>query len=301
MGMNNETWRQHVVSQALLNRFCDPNDDLIGVYDVRYGHQKPSTSKAIGFQKYFVKHEPDEAEKLWRAVEDRIAPAFREIDESPATYSPETSAAVKDLVALHYARSMATRQIHDIALANAERHVRSDTPMLSRLANLKHSGLHLEHAPGIHAEIAEEIITDLRAQLSTGVDFRDALFRFFEITKARLSGYSLMIRPAIGGAEFLLGDCPAVSVARGMNPEVRAPLLDAAMITMPLGPRSIAFVYPDGIAEATVPVDGINAVVINRGQLTQAQERVYHRRSSGLGAWAETNRPPRGHREQAQS
>ncbi|QOT19247.1 DUF4238 domain-containing protein [Paenarthrobacter sp. YJN-5] len=289
---NNPTTRQHVVSQALLNRFASP-DGLISAYDVRWGDTKQKTSKAIGFQENFVKHEPDAAEAIWREVEDRIGPAFTEIDQQPAQLSALTEGAVKDLVALHFARSLATAAGHEQALADTERRVRSDTPTLARLARLKYQGLHLEHAPSILAEIADGIMADVRSEESAGIIFRDDVLRYFGATRTSFTSYSLMVRPVVTGAELLLGDCPAISVSREMaSSSIRSPLFDANLIAMPLGPNHVAFVYPDGIEEPVIPVGPEQALHLNGIQVDQASRQVYSRPGSGLDMMARARRAP---------
>lgn len=292
MGKNARTWRQHVVSQALLNRFRNDGGGLVGFYDLRYGSSGQRSARSLGYESNFVTVDPDLVESTWKEIEDPIAQAFDEIDQAPDVLSQGTVSAVKNFVALHYARSLATSAIHTETLTVAEEQVRADKQMLAHLARIKHHGLHLEHAQDIHHGIAEEIIERVREQESSGQVFRNDLLRIFEVTKACFFGYSLMIRPAIGGAEFMLGDCPAVSVARGMNPMVRAPLFDSSMIVMPMGRWSVAFVYPDGLPEPTVPVRPEDAKYINRGQVAQAKRQVYFSPSSGLGSWAKSYRPP---------
>lgn len=235
---NKETWRQHVVSQALLKRFGDDGGP-VGFYDVRYGKLGEKYAKGLGYEINFVKDSPDETELIWKEVEDPMRRAFDEIDQGPKVLSPETVSAVKNLVALHYARSLATSAIHAASLANVEAKLRADTPRLARLAQLKHPGLRLEHAHSIQQDIATEIMDAVKEQEASEQVFRNDLLRLFDFAKTQLSGHALMVRVATGGVEFVLGDCPAVSVTRGMNPMRRAPLFDASLFLMPLGPRSL--------------------------------------------------------------
>lgn len=292
MVKNNPTTHQHVVSQALLKRFASPAG-LISAYDVRWGVTKQRTSKAIGFQENFVKHKPDATEAIWKEVEDRISPAFAEIDAQTGQLTMPTEETIRDLVALHFARSLATAAGHEQALLDVELQVHSDKPTLARLARLKHKGLHLEHASGIHAEIADGIMADVRAEDSAGVIFRDDVLRYFEVTRTIFTAYSLMLRPVVPGAELLLGDCPAISVSRGMSSSsTRSPLFDANLIAMPLGPGHVAFVYPDGISESVVPVDIEQVLHLNGIQVDQASRQVYSRPESGLDKMARSRRPP---------
>lgn len=292
MVKNNPASRQHVVSQALLNRFASPAG-LINAYDVRWGVTKQLTSKAIGFQEDFVKHEPDATEAIWKEVEDRIAPAFAEIDRNPGHLSSPTEEAVRDLVALHFARSLATSAGHEQALADVEQKVRSDTPTLARLAQLKHRGLHLEHAPSVLADIADGIMAEVRTEESAGVIFREDVLRYFDVTRTNFTSYSLMVRPLDGDAELLLGDCPAISVAHGMaSSSSRSALFDANLIAMPLGPSHVAFVYPDGVSEPVIPVGSEEILHLNGIQVDQAARQVYSRPASGLDQVARSRRAP---------
>lgn len=289
---NNPTTRQHVVSQVLLNRFASPAG-LISAYEVRWGVTKQRTSRAIGYQENFVKHEPDATEAIWKEVEDRTGPALTEVDQQPGQLSAATEEAVRDLVALHFARSLVTAAGHEQALADAEQRVRSNSCALADLAEVKHKGLHLEHASSIHAEIADGIMADVHAEESSGVIFRDDLLRYFQATRISFATYSLMVRPVVAGAELLLGDCPAISVSRGMaSSSTRSPLFQANLIAMPLGPRHVAFVYPDGIEEPVIPVGIERALHLNGIQVDQASRQVYSRPGSDLDKVARARRAP---------
>ena len=50
--------RTELLSQVLLNRFCDSGKDLIGVHDIRYGSMGQRTSRAIGVERNFAKAAP---------------------------------------------------------------------------------------------------------------------------------------------------------------------------------------------------------------------------------------------------
>lgn len=288
---NNPTKRQHVVSQALLNRFAS-SAGLIGAYDVRHGVTKLRTSKAVGFQENFVNHERDATEAIWKEVEDHVSSVFNDIDRQAGQLSEPTVRVVKDLVALHFARSLATSSGHAEALTGVEQALRNDKPRLARLARLKHEGLHLDHAPSVLTDIADEIIAGVRADEATGTIFRDDVVRYYEVTRAHFSAYSLMVRPVVTGTELLLGDCPAVSVSHGMQVSARSPLFEAALIAMPLGPRHVAFVYSHGIDEPVVPVGVEQALHLNGIQVAQAKRQVYFRPESGLNRMAQSYRPP---------
>jgi hypothetical protein len=200
---------------------------------------------------------------------------------------------VKDLVALHFARSLATAAGYEHALADVEGSVRGDIPTLAGLARLKHQGLNLEHAPSILAEIADGIMADVRAEESAGVMFRDDVLGYFEVTRASFAAYSLMVRPVVPRAELLLGDCPAISVSRGMaSSSIRSPLFDANLIAMPLGPSRVAFVYPDGVSEPVTRVGVEQALHLNGIQVDQASRKVYSRPGRGLDNVARARRAP---------
>jgi hypothetical protein len=152
---------------------------------------------------------------------------------------------ITDFIALHFARSLEAQKIHQESLNGVEARTRANKDMQARLANIKY-GLDLSKAPSILDEMAEAVLSPIQSLESQGSLFQEWVERVFQQTRMHLANYSLSIHPAGEGGEYLLGDCPAVGVARGMHPRKRPPLWDAKLLILPLTPRYAVMAYPPG-------------------------------------------------------
>ncbi|MCX6497518.1 MAG: DUF4238 domain-containing protein [Arthrobacter sp.] len=222
-------------------------------------------------------------EELWGKYETPMKPVFNALDNGMPDLLQTKRTEITNFVALHFARSIEVQRIHVESLSRVERQTRANSEMQTRLATAKY-GLDLSKAPSILTEIAEEILAPIRTMEEQGLLFQDWIEGVFERTRQHLSQYSLSIRPATPSREFLLGDCPAVGVAPGMDPRKRPPLLDARILILPLNPRFAAMLYPPGPGDPMFSVDpaGDDVVTpINHGQIAQAHRRVYYRPDNG--------------------
>lgn len=280
------TKRQHYVSQLLLSKFStDPagNNKLLGQIDVVTGKTLPARSpRAIGYEPCFVKYDGDRMERLWGTFETPMQPIFDLLDDSSPELLEPHRTVVTDFIALHFARSLEAKKIHKDSLARIEQQNSANRQLQIRLAAMKY-GLDLSRAPSILKEMADAVMDPIRDLEEQGVAFQEWVEDVFEKTRHLLSGYSLSIRPSTNGAEFLLGDCPAVGVARGMDPRKRPPLLDAQVILLPLSPRFTAMVFPPEGNGPGVTIDESEPDLIdamNNAQIAQAHARVYYRPES---------------------
>ncbi|UKA73518.1 DUF4238 domain-containing protein [Arthrobacter sp. FW306-06-A] len=283
--------RQHVISQVLLRRFADPGTRQVGVYSLASGSIKKSSPKSIGFVPDYVSHQPWAAEKLWQTVESRLTPAFTALDAGHAALAPEHLRAIADCVALHFSRSIQTRQIHEISFANIEQAVREDQHRLKHLALLKH-GLHLD-SPDILESIADEILEEIRLGNGSGELFQNWVEEIFQKTCSYLGSGRVTVHYCDDGVELVLGDSPSFGFRPGMQPTDRLPLYDSAAVLMPLGPRAlVAIDWGSSKLPAAERVQQEHALYINRVQAVQAHDRVYYRPSSGLNSFVRKCRPP---------
>lgn len=283
--------RQHVISQALLKRFADPGNRQVGVYSVTTGSIRQKSPKSIGFVPDYVSHKPWAAERLWQTVENRLTPAFAALDVGPAAVLPEHLNAISDCIALHFSRSIQTRQIHESSFADMEQAVLEDQQKLKYLAFLKH-GLHID-APDILENIANEILQELREGDASGELFQTWLEEVFLKTCSYLENGRVTIYHCDHGVELVLGDSPSIGFRPGMHPTDRIALYDAAAVLMPLGPRALAAIdWGQSDLPHDEPLRQEHALYINRVQAVQAHNRVYFRPTSGLNELVRKFRPP---------
>lgn len=281
--------RQHYVSQVLLGRFSkDPalKNGEVGQSDVVNGRELPVRAPgSIGFEPYFIKYDGDRMEALWGTVETPMRAAFEALSDGTPELLESKQAQIRDFIALHFARSLEAQKIHQESLKGVEARTRANKELQERLANINYR-LDLSKAPSILDEMAEAVLSPIQSLESQGSLFQEWVESVFQQTRQHLATYSLSIRPAGEEGEYLLGDCPAVGVAPGMDPRKRPPLLDAKMLILPLTPGYAVMAYPPGPGDPLFSVDPVEQGIltaINHGQIAQAHRRVYYRPGSGHG------------------
>ena len=286
--------RQHYVSQVLLKQFSgvangDEGICQIEVVDGRIIDPKPS--KSMGFEWHMFKHKGEWMEKLWQEVEGPMGEVSSIlVNGRPEDVEPH-KLAVTDFIALHFARSLETKRIHRDSYETMERQTRANREMQLKLATLRYPMLNLELAPSMLDSMSEAVLEPIQNQEAMGLPFQEFVESAFARTRQQLSNYSLSIRPALSGTEYLLGDCPAVGIARGMNPRRRPPLFEAKALIMPLSMHFAAFAYPRGAEDpdfSVDPTDREEVLAINHGQIAQSHKRVFYRPGSGHQATVRT-------------
>lgn len=256
----------------------------VGQVDVSSGRVFPARPPgSVGFEHHFVKFVGDRMESLWATVENPMTDVFvallRGQPESLRAMRPQ----VNDFVALHFARSLEAQRIHADTLAEVEARTRANIDLQTRLAELKY-GLDLKRAPSILQEMAYAVLDPIQALEERGEPFQQWIEDVFQKTRTYLTNFSLSIRPATIGTEYLLGDCPAIGIAPGMDPRRRPPLLDAKALILPLTPRYAAMAYPAERGDPRFSVDVADhdfVKAVNRGQIALAHKRVFYRLGSG--------------------
>lgn len=284
---NPKSIRQHYVSRVLLGRFSkDPTlkNGLVGQFDIVNGTELPArTPGAIGFERYFVKYDGDRMEALWGTMETPMRSAFDALLAGRPEMLETKKTQIMDFIALHFARSLEAQRIHQESISEVEARTQANKDMQARLAKIKY-GFDLSKAPSILDEISEEVLWPIQKLENQGSLFQEWVESVFQRTRQHLADYSLSVRPAEEGGEYLLGDCPAVGVAPGMDPRKRPPLFDAKAIILPLTPNYAVMAYPPGPGDpafsVNLPEPGILRA-INHGQIAQAHRRVYYRPDSG--------------------
>ncbi|MDQ0242002.1 DUF4238 domain-containing protein [Arthrobacter bambusae] len=286
--------RQHYVSQVLLKQFSGVTNGEEGICQIEVVDGRtidPKPSKSMGFEWHMFKHKGEWMEKLWQEVEGPMG----HVNSILANGRPEDvephKIAVTDFIALHFARSLETKRIHRDSYEKMERQTRANREMQLKLAAIRYPMLDLALAPSVLDSMSEAVLEPIQAQEAMGSPFQEFVESAFARTRQQLSNYSLSIRPALSGTEYLLGDCPAVGVARGMNPRRRPPLFEAKALIMPLSTQFVAFVYPRDSEDpdfSVDPTDREEVLAINQGQIAQAHKRVFYRPGSGHQMTART-------------
>lgn len=237
------TAKQHVVSVVLLKRFA-ASDGMLLVEDIRYPHATPKrrSPRSVGYVPNYVQARADEAEALWKTVEDRLHDAFVELDHGLEVPSgSQTEKAVVDCVALHWARSKVVREhadgLRESAILESRAALRAE-PATLRGAFYSRYGL---HAAG--SEALEHMNDYLHGSLVVNQPdfFAGQVMHHFRWAQELLSGRHLQLGDCPRGApDLILSDAPVITVAEGrtgLNPQGGIALGDATGVAMPLGPR----------------------------------------------------------------
>jgi Protein of unknown function (DUF4238) len=271
---------QHVISQVVLRRFAGrvPSDGRqLAYFDLATGQVTLADSEDVGYVENFVPVDSQATEDLWQTVEGRLRPAIKAALAGNAFGNPVHFNTLRQAVALHYIRNPQTLIVHNQSYADALQSA------IDRMAKTPHAAYAFEQKYGIAAagpealRLGAEAIHDRLIKLhDEGGLFRLSVQRLFEKVCDRFDAKGVQIlTPASQGAEFLLGDLPAITINRASGeagPGV--PIDQADGIVMPLTPRLLVCVgLPDGTR--SIPDDEVD--FYNALQVRLAREYLIHR------------------------
>jgi Protein of unknown function (DUF4238) len=241
---------QHLVSQALLRRFCipTPKGDRLLSYNLQFGKTKLLPPKQVGKLRDFVKIDSDETERLWGLTEQELPAAIDAVRTRRILKNPKHVAVIKDAIALHYARSLDTLESADRiwqqGLGDARAAYMADRPAMEELFYQKHG--FWAGGSTVAEEIADDLLETARSLYDSGAAFRLRVVDLFEEARRKAAAASLEIfRPRRG--QFLLGDVPAITVGPGgqaLGIPGGVPFGDAKTVILPLTPTRLAALGP---------------------------------------------------------
>lgn len=270
--------KQHVVSQVVLGQFA--SDGVVEVEEARRpGRWRPKAPAAVGYVNDFVRYDSAGAEALWQTVETRLRDA---LDELAAGGVPERGSAaeeaLRDCVALHWARSSAVRTVSERAWLKVRQ--QSMDTMAARPDIL--AALH-EKATGRPAgpedlQAVNERLHQGPAEVLSGEHFSARVRYFFDHARTVFENRSLQVGRCEPAAEdLLISDSPVVTPSRslpGLNPEQGVALGDASAAGMPLGPRLFVCLHDRPEAAAIRPEQ---ARELNAWQRSVSPRRMFRR------------------------
>jgi hypothetical protein len=193
-------------------------------------------------------------------------------------------ATVKDAIALHYARSEATRIVHtrifiEAAAASRNLWLNDWRPRLEA---------EFYRAKGFYAvgdqalgRFLDEMMQPNLDMATSGKLFRTRIEDIYLKARAFVSSSGLEVLTS-GSSEFLIGDVPALTIPRagtGLGALGGTALGDARTVIMPLGPRHLVALARTSIS-AELTVDQV--ATVNAYQAWGALEYIYLRPGSGL-------------------
>jgi hypothetical protein len=281
---------QHVTSKLVMKRVAAPagqDKGLVCYISLDHPDQAYMRGPAgCGKVDDFLTFASGFLEKLWKKTEDQMHDALLAVDAGTVLSSERHSATIKDAIALHFARSLATRQVSEqlwrqVVLQERTRWLR--TPAGRReLQRLFRRRYKLDAAGPAALEIMLDEILALSMEMwNSGAKFAEGIEYMHDHAQAWLRTQQLEILTP-GSGEFLMGDVPALTVQRGV-PRVGVlggiALHDASSVFMPLGPRHVAGL---GRVPQTAELSSAQVNEVNAAQMLGAMERVYMRPGSGL-------------------
>ncbi|WP_159039789.1 DUF4238 domain-containing protein [Streptomyces sp. TP-A0356] len=306
MGTAQQTSRQHLVSQVLLKEFTMPEPKgssrqllPFDLHNPGRVHKRMPTSRC-GWVENFVAVDSPSIEALWGDVERRVPAALAAAHAGTPFTDPLHVAALRDLVVLHYVRSLHYRDVHTDAFQRARTRLVakaiSQYPEQLRREALRETGLHLS-GPASLGAFAERLIerSSVMRDHESGKLFRTSIEDTFHQMRDLASTRRLeVITPETG--QFLIGDNPALTLSVERSRTMYGMAFgDAQTLILPIGPRHMLSLGPENVM-LTVPqsfVDRLNAV-----QVHAADRYVYMHPESGLEPFVEraAQRRPAGDR-----
>ena len=280
---------QHVVSKVILSRFAGvsgPEAGLLYPFRLHYPDARHRLLGPDGCGKVpdFISYASGSAERLWKQTEDRLHDALAALDSGTLPASAMRQAAIKDAIALHYARSTAARIVHfrtfvQVYAASRALWMTDWRPRLEA-AFYQAKGF---YAAGDQAlgRFLDEVMQPSLDMAASGQLFRVRVEEIYRQARAWISGSALEILSP-DDSEFLIGDVPALTIRRGCpQPGVAAGIAlgDASTVIMPLGPRHLAALARTSLTAQLTPEQ---VAAANSYQVKGAAEYVWLRPGSGL-------------------
>jgi hypothetical protein len=282
--------RQHTISKALLSRFTEVLDPRSGSQLIHlHLHPRswgPKAPRSVGFITDFVRIDSETTEALWKEVEDRLPQAIGAAEDGSILSEPELLALLRDAIALHFARSPSTRDLHERLFQELfDRAVSrmaatpAAWPYCEEAFRRAHGGLFPPATAEGRHQGAELFYAQVRTPFEAGIPFRFRVESLFEKVREmlRTGGVELLRVPPSRTTEFLISDAGALAVDLGrdaVGSGEGVTLGGATTILLPLGPRLLLALGPqDRIADA--PEETVERV--NRLQLRAAHTSVYFR------------------------
>ena len=273
--------RQHVMSQAILRRFCEQVRNNAGSellrWDLRYGSSRLTGPGGVGYIQDFVKIDSAATEGVWRRVENGLPDAIAWAEAITAvakngTNFPESQyvSVMRDAIALHYVRNPRTLEIHEQSFQAAHdknSHLWSSSAW-SNEAFRRTYGLEPAGPEGRRLG-AEALVRQIKTRFDEGAVFRLCVEELFDKVCDRFRSYGLELNvPAEPDSEFLIGDLPALTVTTGMESadvQVGVPLGEARTIVLPFTPRLLISLGPMNAVNvlSRSDVDRINGMQVH--------------------------------------
>lgn len=286
---------QHFVSATLLRQFEEstPIGERLLRYDLRSGFARGLKTASHTFRLFdFVKIDSSTTEKLWASTETNFPDLLRELEGSPTRLEDWAKELLLNFVALHLARSLLVRNVHEEVWRNRSATFAKDL-VPANVTVAYFIGRHHLYPPSTHVamkEFAREFHQRSVAKFDNGLTFRLRVVSAFHDYRALLGQGEIIICAFPPSTDLIVSDTPTVTIVHAGLERVtqNRNSLDNRAIFMPLAPSiGVAFVGKGWTNHRLLE----DASTLNRIALMNATDGVIMRPSAGLRSWCETVRP----------
>jgi hypothetical protein len=119
--------RQHLISKAILRRFCEPGPGNAGLqlmrHDLLQGNARPNGPGGVGYVRNFVKIDSQATEEMWQLTENALPQAIDAAISHAILADPRLISVLRDAIALHYVRNPQALEGHEQTFADAFQNV----------------------------------------------------------------------------------------------------------------------------------------------------------------------------------
>jgi hypothetical protein len=295
MGASSVAKRQHLVSQVLLARWTI-DGELIS-FDLRYpkSPSKRRSPSAVAYKHDFVQTDSQVIEARWQRVETRANAMFRDLDAGSLFDRPDHVDDVKDLIALHLARSnaMDAMWLRTIGSPRSQERLGRIAAILEQPGAVDALFEHFTGLASPGGPQARQIVTEHLAGLINerfgegGITFAERVVESFEEFREWLRPKRLQIvRPATPSDQFLISDTPAQPLdfegrRVGFQGGVRLNG-NANTVILPLGPGALVAASN---GDEYIEIQTHQVELLNEALVASAQRHVYASPDSALAHW----------------
>ena len=247
---------QHTVSRFLIKGFADKHGQ-VAFYDRAAARHRHIPFGSRIFETDFDSHDPDETEKMWGRVETRAGNVLARLKQQ-LTIDPGDEETLRDLIAVHWARSRAMMTARDRVTGQVVE--QSITNVLDRRLPIVEAAYRNTFG---HEPASAEDLVDFTIQLHERAVNEGSAQWHSDRNPANLDGgrkilekWKLQIGLAPEGSEFVVGDNPVIVMKpshAGVGPHQDVALGDANQIAMPISPRILLGLGPTNEITTVTP------------------------------------------------
>ena len=280
---------QHLVTRSILKNFSVHTQSgyQLREFLVATGLKtRPTSVKRACTVENFVKLDSQRSEEHWGRFETRFPEAIASAENSTLFSRPDLVEVIKDLLALHFARSyeiqVAIQNIRGPGISDFMTAVGLDDAWLVQ-AHLDRFGFEVTDLVVARGRLEAAVSQEFNSHTESGVYFRLRIPDYFQgareiVTNSRLQ----ILRPSSANDEFLIGDNPLITpdITRSRLGILDGlPIANAATVIMPLSPKvSVALARQD--SEEMINEEMVRE--LNRFQMQKAMKSVFFRPGSNL-------------------